>query len=87
ELDITSKNIDEMLASENPLVRRLLGDEGAYGQAVGLEGDWVARIVRAVGNYGEIFERNVGAETPLGIKRGLNALWNDGGIMYAPPIR
>lgn len=87
ELGITSKNIDEMLASENPLVRRLLGDEGAYGQAVGLEGDWVARIVRAVGNYGEIFERNVGAETPLGIKRGLNALWNDGGIMYAPPIR
>ncbi|PKQ02510.1 MAG: amino acid ABC transporter substrate-binding protein [Alphaproteobacteria bacterium HGW-Alphaproteobacteria-12] len=87
ELGVTSKNIDEMLGSDNPRIKRLLGTEGAYGQATGLERDWVVRIVRAVGNYGEMFERNVGTETPLGIKRGLNALWSDGGIMYAPPVR
>ncbi|MEX1153948.1 amino acid ABC transporter substrate-binding protein [Parvibaculum sp.] len=87
ELGVTSENIEEMRESDNPLVRRLLGAEGSYGASVGLGPDWVIDIVRAVGNYGEIFERNVGVDTPLGIERGLNALWNDGGVMYAPPIR
>ena len=87
ELGVTSKNVEEMKKSDSPRVRRLLGVEGAFGHAIGLSDDWVVRIVRHVGNYGEIFERNVGKETPLGIERGLNALWNKGGIMYAPPIR
>jgi len=76
-----------MLESDNPRVKRLLGREGAYGEAVGLAPDWVVHAIRATGNYGEMFERNVGTETPLGIKRGLNALWTDGGVQYAPPVR
>lgn len=87
ELGITSGNIDEMLESDNPRIRRLLGREGAYGEAIGLGPDWAVHAIRAVGNYGEMFERNVGTETPLGIKRGLNALWSDGGVQYAPPVR
>jgi general L-amino acid transport system substrate-binding protein len=76
-----------MLKSPNPEVRRLLGVEGAFGESMGLAKDWVVRIVKAVGNYGEIFERNVGQGSPLKIKRGLNALWNKGGLHYAPPVR
>lgn len=87
ELGVTSKNVDQMLKSPNPEVRRLLGVEGAFGESVGLTKDWVVRIVRHVGNYGEIFERNVGQGSPLKIKRGLNALWNKGGLQYAPPVR
>ncbi len=87
ELGVTSKNVDQMLTSQNPEIRRLLGVEGAFGEGLGLSKDWVVRIVRRVGNYGEIFERNVGQGSPLKIKRGLNALWNKGGIMYAPPVR
>ncbi|HAC60525.1 MAG TPA: amino acid ABC transporter substrate-binding protein [Rhodobiaceae bacterium] len=87
EFGITSSNIDEMLESDNPRVRRLLGREGAYGNAVGLDAGWAASAIRAVGNYGEMFERNVGKSTPLGIERGLNALWTDGGLQYAPPVR
>lgn len=87
ELGITSDNLDEMLESDNPRVKRLLGREGAYGEAVGLRPDWAAHAIRAVGNYGQMFERNVGTETPLGIKRGLNALWTEGGVQYAPPVR
>jgi len=87
ELGVTQANVDEMLSSGNPSVRRLLGVEGAFGEALGLDNQWAVRIIRAVGNYGEIFDRNVGPDTPLGIKRGLNALWADGGILYAPPIR
>ncbi|MEQ8327373.1 MAG: amino acid ABC transporter substrate-binding protein [Parvibaculum sp.] len=87
ELGVTSENVDEMLESDNPRIRRLLGREGAYGEAVGLGPDWAVHVIRAVGNYGEMFERNVGTETPLGIKRGLNALWNEGGVQYAPPVR
>jgi len=87
ELGVSSTTLDAALASGKPDVRRLLGIEGNYGEGIGLTKDWVARIVRKVGNYGEVFERNVGTKTPLGIPRGINQLWNAGGILYAPPIR
>jgi general L-amino acid transport system substrate-binding protein len=87
ELGVATKNVDEMAKSSNPEVRRLLGTEGNFGEQLGLTKDWVARIVKHVGNYGESFDRNVGAGSKLGIERGLNRLWNKGGIQYAPPIR
>ena len=87
ELGVTSKNIDEALKSQKPDVKRLVGTEGAYGTQIGLTNDWAARIIRLVGNYGEAYERNVGTGSKLGIPRGLNHLWNEGGIQYAPPIR
>lgn len=87
ELGITSKNIDEALKSKKPDVMRLVGTEGAYGEDLGLTKDWAARIIRRVGNYGEVYERNIGSGSKLGIPRGLNQLWNAGGIQYAPPIR
>ena len=70
-----------------PEVRRLLGLEGSLGSKLGLTDDWAVNIIRAVGNYGEIFERHIGVNTPIGIERGLNALWNQGGILYAAPFR
>lgn len=76
-----------MMGSDNPSIKRLLGTEGAFGEAIGLGNDWAANVIKAVGNYGEMFDRNVGPETPLGISRGQNALWTDGGLQYAPPIR
>ena len=87
ELGITSKNIDEALKSKKPDVMRLVGTEGSYGEDLGLSKDWAARIIRHVGNYGEIYDRNVGTESKLKIPRGLNQLWSAGGIQYAPPIR
>jgi general L-amino acid transport system substrate-binding protein len=87
ELGITSKNIDEALKSKKPDVMRLVGTEGAYGEELGLTKDWATRIIRHVGNYGEVYERNVGTGSKLGIPRGLNQLWSAGGIQYAPPIR
>jgi len=87
ELGVTSGNIDEALKSKKPDVMRLVGTEGAYGEELGLTRDWAARIIRHVGNYGEVYERNVGAGSKLGIPRGLNQLWSAGGIHYAPPIR
>jgi len=87
EAGVTSKNIDEALKSENPDIKKLVGTEGNYGEQLGLTKDWLVRIVRHVGNYGESFERNVGEGSPLKISRGLNALWNKGGLQYAPPIR
>jgi general L-amino acid transport system substrate-binding protein len=87
ELGITSQNIGEALKSQKPDVKRLLGIEGAYGEELGLTKDWAVRIIRHIGNYGEVYERNVGVESKLGIPRGLNHLWNEGGIQYAPPIR
>jgi general L-amino acid transport system substrate-binding protein len=87
ELGVSSKNIDEALKSNQPEIRRLVGTEGAYGEQLGLTKDWVVRIVKLVGNYGESFERNVGTNSKLGISRGLNRLWTKGGIQYAPPIR
>jgi general L-amino acid transport system substrate-binding protein len=89
ELGITSQNIDEALKSKKPDVMRFVGNDGLYGPELelGLTKDWAARIIRHVGNYGEVYERNVGAGSNLGIPRGLNQLWNAGGIQYAPPIR
>jgi general L-amino acid transport system substrate-binding protein len=87
ELNITSKNIDEMKTSTNPDIKRFVGTEGNYGEQLGLSKDWAVSIVKLVGNYGEVFERNVGSGSPLKIDRGLNKLWNKGGIQYAPPIR
>jgi general L-amino acid transport system substrate-binding protein len=86
DLGVDSKNVDAQLKSDNPDIRRLLGAEGDFGKGLGLTRDWAYRIVKRVGNYGEIFDRDVGAGSPLHIKRGLNALWNKGGLMYAPPI-
>jgi general L-amino acid transport system substrate-binding protein len=87
ELGVTSKNVDVMLKSDNPEIRRLLGVEGDFGVTLGLTKDWAVRIVRHVGNYGEAFERNVGMGSPLKIKRGQNALWTKGGLQYGLPIR
>lgn len=87
ELGVSSKNVDAQLGSTSPEIRRLLGKEGAFGSKLGLTNDWAYRIIKKVGNYGEIFDRSVGMKTPLKMQRGLNALWNKGGIMYAPPIR
>ncbi len=87
ELNITSKNIDDLKASANPDIKRFVGTEGNYGEQLGLPKEWAYSIVKLVGNYGEVFERNVGAGSPLKIDRGLNALWTKGGIQYAPPIR
>src|ERR1041384_3453676 len=87
ELGITSKNLDEQMKSANPDVKRLLGTEGNYSQQLGLTKDWAYRIIKLVGNYGEVFEKNVGQGSPLKIQRGLNALWTKGGLQYAPPIR
>lgn len=87
EYGVTSENAEEMLDSENPDVARLLGQDGNYGEGMGLEADWAYNIISQVGNYAESFERNVGMDSPLEIERGVNALWNDGGFQYAPPIR
>lgn len=87
ELGITQKNVDEKAKSDNPELKRVLGSDGNLGEQLGLTKDWVVRIVKSVGNYGESFDRNVGAGSKLGIARGLNALWNKGGLQYAPPIR
>jgi general L-amino acid transport system substrate-binding protein len=87
ELNVTKANVDEALKSENPEIRRVLGVENNFGEQLGLTKDWVYRIVKLVGNYGEVFDRNVGQGSPLKIVRGLNALWTKGGIQYAPPIR
>ena len=87
ELNISSKTLDEALKSTNPEIMRFVGTEGSYGEQLGLTKDWFYRIIKAVGNYGEAFERNVGAGSKLQIARGINNLWNKGGIQYAPPIR
>ena len=87
ELGVSSKTIDEALKSDKPDIKRMLGTEGNYGEQLGLTKDWVVRIVKNVGNYGEVFEKDVGSGSKLGIARGLNNLWNKGGIQYAPPIR
>jgi general L-amino acid transport system substrate-binding protein len=87
ELGVNSQNVDAMLKADNPDVKRLLGVEGEKGKDLRLPNDWVVKIVKQVGNYGEIFERNIGQGSPLKIRRGLNALWNQGGIQFAPPVR
>ena len=89
ELGITQANVAEMAAAagENPENNRLLGTEDEYGTMIGLEPNWAVNVITAVGNYGEIFERHLGESTPIGLARGLNALWTDGGLQYAPPFR
>ncbi len=87
EAGVTKDNAEAMRASANPDVRRLLGQEGEFGPALGLSKDWAFNIVKSVGNYGEIFDRNLGPKTKLALDRGLNKLWSKGGILYAPPMR
>jgi general L-amino acid transport system substrate-binding protein len=87
EAGITQKNVDEMLNSKNPDIMRILGKEGDFGKGLGLENDWAYKAIKAVGNYGEIFDRNVGAGSRIKIERGLNNLWTKGGLQYGPPIR
>ncbi len=87
EYGVNSKNVDEMMKSTNPEVKRMLGVEGKFGDGLGIGNDWVVNIVKQVGNYGEAFDRNVGAGSPLKLPRGLNNLWTKGGLQYAPPIR
>jgi general L-amino acid transport system substrate-binding protein len=87
ELGVGSKTIDDALKSQKPSVKRLVGTEGDFGKPLGLSNAWAANAIRVVGNYGEIFDRNVGIHSKLGIPRGLNELWDNGGIQYAPPIR
>ena len=88
EMGVTAASADQFRAeSKRADIRRLLGAEGTFGADLGLDADWAIRAVKATGNYGEIFERNLGEQTPLQISRGINALWNAGGLLYAPPVR
>ncbi|UWQ96193.1 amino acid ABC transporter substrate-binding protein [Rhodobacteraceae bacterium M385] len=88
ELGVTSANVGEIGGTtENPEIRRLLGTEGELGAMLGLDADWAARAIAAVGNYGEVFDGNIGESTPIGLARGLNAQWTDGGLLYSPPFR
>lgn len=87
ELGVNSKNIDEMKKSENPSIKRLLGLEGEFGKSIGLTENWCENAVKLVGNYGEMYDRNLGPNAVITIDRGLNNLWNNGGILYAAPIR
>lgn len=86
EMGVTQANVDTVIKGENPSVRRLLGVEGNFGQGLGLTADWAYRIIKFVGNYDDVFERNLGNHSPLKIKRGLNDLWTRGGLLYAPPV-
>lgn len=87
ELGVSSKTIEQALKSEKPAIKRLVGTEGKLGEEIGLTKDWAVRILRRVGNYGEVFDRNVGTKSPLAIPRGLNHLWSIGGIQYGPPLQ
>ncbi|MGV6812805.1 MAG: amino acid ABC transporter substrate-binding protein [Brevirhabdus sp.] len=89
ELGVSSANIGEMSAAagSNPEINRLLGTEGNLGEMLGLSADWAVKAIMAGGNYGEVFEKNIGENTPIGLARGLNAQWKDGGLIYSPPFR
>jgi len=88
EMGISSKNVDQIKSgTTDPGIKRLLGVEGDMGAQLGLPAEWAYNIIAKVGNYGEVFERNVGPSTPVGLPRGINKLWTDGGVMYAPPVR
>ena len=87
ELGVTAANADEQKRTGSPEVQRLLGTTGNLGESMGLKPDWALQIVKQVGNYGEVYERNVGSGSKLGIERGLNKLWTQGGLQYAPPVR
>lgn len=87
ELGLTSENIESLKGSDNPAIQRFVGRAGIKGEGLGIADDWAYQIIRQVGNYGEVFERTVGSNSPFKIRRGLNGLWTDGGLQYAPPIR
>ncbi|MCL6283591.1 amino acid ABC transporter substrate-binding protein [Ruegeria sp. 2012CJ41-6] len=88
ELGVTSANINDIASStDNPEIKRLLGTEGTLGEMLGLDAEWAQRAIAAGGNYGEIFAKNIGEDTPIGLARGLNAQWTDGGLLYSPPFR
>ena len=87
ELGVTQRNLGDAMRSQKPEVMRLVGVTGGFGEKLGLSDAWAANVIRAVGNYGEVFDRNLGVKSPLAIPRSLNQLWNAGGIQYAPPIR
>jgi len=88
EYGITQANVDQMVkTSQDPVIMRIVGTSEDTGKLLGLDKDWMVRAIKTTGNYGEIFERNVGPKTPLNLPRGVNALWNKGGVMYAPPVR
>ena len=87
ELGVTSANADDMKASTDAETVRLLGGKGNLGETLGLDNDWAYRIVKQVGNYGEVFDRNVGDGSPLKLARGINSLWTQGGLLYAPPFK
>ena len=88
ELGVTSANLDEMASgTDNPEINRLLGSEGTLGEMLGLDPDWAKRAIAVGGNYGEVFAKNIGEETPIGLARGLNAQWTEGGLLYSPPFR
>jgi general L-amino acid transport system substrate-binding protein len=87
ELGITSENVDEFLGSDDPVVLNLLGVEGDLAQAMGLNNDFCVQIIKQVGNYGEIYDRNLGPDTQFNVPRGLNNLWTNGGLLYSPPFR
>ncbi len=87
ELGITSQNVDDFLGSDNPVVQNLLGEVGDLGTYMGLNADWCYQVIKQVGNYGEIYDRNLGPDTPFNLARGLNAQWTDGGLIYSPPFR
>jgi general L-amino acid transport system substrate-binding protein len=88
ELGVNQDNVDEMaMGTDHPEINRMLGSEGSYGEILGLDAEWAVRAIAAEGNYAEIFDRYVGPDTKLGLQRGLNALYKDGGILYAPPFR
>ena len=89
ELGVTSANVEELAAAAttNPEINRLLGTEGDLGAMIGLDAQWAVRAIAAGGNYGELFEKNIGVNTPIGLARGLNAQWTEGGLIYAPPFR
>ncbi|GGX71073.1 amino acid ABC transporter substrate-binding protein [Saccharospirillum salsuginis] len=87
EYGVNQSNVDDMRASDKPVIQRMLGVNGDTGRAMGLSADWAYQIIKQVGNYGEVFERNVGQDSELGFDRGLNELWSRGGILYAPPLR
>ena len=87
ESGVTSQNVGEMMSSEDPTIKRLLGVEGEMGAKLGLPNDFMVQVITQVGNYGEIYDRNLGPDTPFNLPRGLNAQWTQGGILYAPPFR
>jgi len=87
ELGVGKATLEQAMQSKKPAVRRLLGLEGDLGQSLGLSKDWASRALRAVGNYGDVFERNLGSKSRYGIPRGLNQSWANGGILYAPPLQ